>query len=91
MGETFEPLVKKYHVFYEVGPYHILVEKAHGSPTAMCRPVRGGSGFTVWVYRVSSFLEFWKMRPSSPLRQAVWTQLLSCSHGTIADGGFIMP
>ncbi|MGC2704512.1 MAG: hypothetical protein WA361_08365 [Candidatus Acidiferrales bacterium] len=42
MTEIFEALVKKYRVFYEVSPYHVLIEAAHGSPTATRQIIQAG-------------------------------------------------
>lgn len=52
MTETFELLVKKYRVFYEVSPYHVLVEEAHGSPAATRRIIQ--AGFDVDVQGISN-------------------------------------
>ena len=35
-------MVKKYRVFYEVSPYHVLIEEAHGSPTATRQIIQAG-------------------------------------------------
>jgi hypothetical protein len=37
MSEHLEQLVKKYHAFYEVSPYNIVIEEGHGSPGATRR------------------------------------------------------
>lgn len=42
MTEILEALVKKYHVFYEVWPYQVLIEAAHGSPAATRRIIQAG-------------------------------------------------
>ena len=41
MPEIPEPL-KKYRVFYEVSPYHVLLEEAHGSPAASRQIIQAG-------------------------------------------------
>ena len=52
MTEIFEQLVKKYRVFYEVSPFHVLVEEAHGSPTATRHIIQ--AGFDVDVQGISN-------------------------------------
>ncbi len=52
MTEIFELLVKKYRVFYEVSPYHVLIEEAHGSPAATRRIIQ--AGFDVDVQGISN-------------------------------------
>ena len=52
MPEMLQQLVKEYHVFYEVLPYHVLIEKGHGSPNATRRIIQGG--FNVDVHGVSN-------------------------------------
>jgi hypothetical protein len=42
MPESLELLVKKYRAFYEVSPYHELIEEAHGSPAATRHIVQAG-------------------------------------------------
>ena len=42
MTEIFEALVKKYRVFYDVSPYHVLIEATHGSPTATRQIIQAG-------------------------------------------------
>jgi hypothetical protein len=42
MVETPEPLLKKYRVFYEVSPYHVLLEEAHGSPAPTRQIIQAG-------------------------------------------------
>ena len=42
MTEIFEALVKKYRVFYDVSPYHVLIEAAHGSPAATRQIIQAG-------------------------------------------------
>ena len=51
MPETPEPF-KKYRVFYEVSPYHELIEGAHGSPAASRHIVQ--AGFDVEVIGLSN-------------------------------------
>ena len=52
MTEIFELLVKKYRVFYEVSPYQLLIEEAHGSPAATRHIIQ--AGFDVDVYGLNS-------------------------------------
>jgi hypothetical protein len=52
MPENFERLVEKYHAFYEVSPYRVLVEEGHGSPTATRQIIQ--AGFEVDVHGVSN-------------------------------------
>jgi hypothetical protein len=42
MTEILKALVKKYRVFYEVWPYQVLIEEAHGSPAATRRIIQAG-------------------------------------------------
>jgi len=42
MTEILEALVKKYRVFYEVWPYQVLIEEAHGSPAATRHIIQAG-------------------------------------------------
>jgi hypothetical protein len=34
MSENLEQLVKKYHAFFDVSPYYVVIEEKHGSPIA---------------------------------------------------------
>jgi len=52
MTEIFELLVKKYRVFYEVLPYHVVIEEAHGSPAATRHIIQ--AGFDVDVHALSN-------------------------------------
>jgi hypothetical protein len=52
MSENLEQLVKKYHAFYEVSPYHIVIEERHGSPTATRHIIQ--AGFDVHVHDLSN-------------------------------------
>lgn len=52
MPENVERLVEKYHAFYEVSPYQVLVEEGHGSPTASRKIIQ--AGFDVDVHGVSN-------------------------------------
>ena len=52
MSEILQPLVKKYRAFYEVLPYHIVIEKGHGSPNSTRSIVQ--AGFDVDVHGVSN-------------------------------------
>jgi hypothetical protein len=51
MTEIFELLAKKYRVFYEVSPYQLLIEEAHGSPAATRNIIQ--AGFDVDVQGIS--------------------------------------
>ncbi|MGB0036814.1 MAG: hypothetical protein WBP79_15195 [Candidatus Acidiferrales bacterium] len=42
MTQILEALIKKYRVFYEVWPYQVLIEEAHGSPAATRRIIQAG-------------------------------------------------
>ena len=55
MTEILEALVKKYRVFYEVSPYQVLIEKAHGPPTATRQIIQ--AGFEVDVCGLSNKVE----------------------------------
>ena len=52
MPEEFELLVKKYRVFYEVLPYHVVIEEAHGSPEETRHIIQ--AGFDVDVHGLSN-------------------------------------
>ena len=52
MPEIAELLVKKYRVFYEVLPYHVVIEEAHGSPAATRHIIQ--AGFDVDVHGLSN-------------------------------------
>ena len=52
MAEKIQQLVKEYHVFYEVLPYHVLIEEGHGSPKATKRIIQ--AGFDVDVHGLSN-------------------------------------
>ena len=55
MTEIFELLVKKYCIFYEVSPYQVLSEEAHGSPAATRQIIQ--AGFEVDVCGLSNKVE----------------------------------
>lgn len=42
MSETVQQLIEKYHAFYDVSPYHMVVEEGHGSPSATRRIIHAG-------------------------------------------------
>jgi hypothetical protein len=42
MTEILQALIKKYRAFYEVWPYQVLIEEAHGSPAATRRIIQAG-------------------------------------------------
>jgi hypothetical protein len=52
VSQTVQQLIERYHAFYEVSPYHVVVEEGHGSPTATRRIIQGG--FDVDVHGVSN-------------------------------------
>jgi hypothetical protein len=52
MSENLEQLVKKYHAFYEVSPYYVVIEEKHGSPTATRHTIQ--AGFDVDIHGVSN-------------------------------------
>ena len=52
MSEIPLPLVKKYRVFYEVLPYQVVIEEAHGSPAATRHIIQ--AGFDVDVHGLSN-------------------------------------
>jgi len=52
MSENLEQLAKKYHAFYEVSPYYLVIEEGLGSPTATRHIVQ--AGFDVDVHGVSN-------------------------------------
>jgi hypothetical protein len=56
MSESIRLLAKEHHAFYEVLPYHVVLEEGHGSPAA--RMVRIQAGFDVEVYGVNIKDEF---------------------------------
>jgi hypothetical protein len=51
MSGNFQQLITKYHAFYEVSPYHIVIEEGHGSPGATRRIIQ--AGFDVDVHGLS--------------------------------------
>jgi hypothetical protein len=55
MPELLQLLVQKYRVFYEVLPYHVVIEKAHGSPEETHHTVQ--AGFDVDVHGLSNKAE----------------------------------
>jgi hypothetical protein len=52
VSENVQQLFKRYHAFYEVLPYHVVVEERHGSPTATRRIIQ--AGFDVDVHGLSN-------------------------------------
>src|SRR5215470_233151 len=52
MVTNLQPLIQKYHVFYEVLPYNVVIEEGHGSPTASRRIIQ--AGFDVDVHGLSN-------------------------------------
>jgi hypothetical protein len=52
VSENVQQLFKRYHAFYEVLPYHLVVEERHGSPTATRRIIQ--AGFDVDVHGLSN-------------------------------------
>jgi hypothetical protein len=52
MSANPQQLVTKYRVFYEVLPYHVVIEEGHGSPTATRHMIQ--AGFDVDVHSLSN-------------------------------------
>jgi hypothetical protein len=52
MPENLQQLITKYHAFYEVSPYNIVIEEGHGSPTATRYITQ--AGFDVDVHGLSN-------------------------------------
>ena len=52
MSANPQQLVTKYRVFYEVLPYHVVIEEGHGSPTATRHMIQ--AGFDVDVHGLSN-------------------------------------
>ena len=52
MSDSLQQSVKKYHAFYEVSPYNIVVEEGNGSPNASRHMIQ--AGFDVDVHGVSN-------------------------------------
>jgi hypothetical protein len=52
MSTNFQQLIKKYHGFYEVLPYNLVIEEGHGSPTSTKRIIQ--AGFDVDVHGLSN-------------------------------------
>jgi hypothetical protein len=55
MAANLQPLIQKYHIFYEVLPYNIVIEEGHGSPTMTRRIIQ--AGFDVDVHGLSDKAE----------------------------------
>ena len=55
MPELLRLLVQKYRVFYEVLPYQVVIEEAHGSPDETHRTIQ--AGFDVDVHGLSNKAE----------------------------------
>ena len=55
MAANLQPLIQKYHVFYEVLPYNVVIEEGHGSPTTTRRIIQ--AGFDVDVHGLSDKAE----------------------------------
>jgi hypothetical protein len=51
MVENFQQLITKYHAFYEVSPYNVVIEERHGSPTETRHIIQ--AGFDVDVHGLS--------------------------------------
>jgi hypothetical protein len=60
MSEKLQKLIEAYHVFYEVSPYHVVIEEKHGSPAATRRIIQ--AGFNVDVHGLSNKIE-WELPP----------------------------
>jgi hypothetical protein len=52
MSANLQQLVTKYRVFYEVLPYHVVIEEGHGSPTATRHMIQ--TGFDIDVHGLSN-------------------------------------
>jgi len=52
MSANLQQLIKKYHAFYEVLPYNLVIEEGHGSSAVTKRIVQ--SGFDVDVHGLSN-------------------------------------
>jgi len=52
MSHDFQELVKKYHAFYEVLPYDVVIEEGHGLPNPSRQIIH--AGFDVDVHGVSN-------------------------------------
>jgi hypothetical protein len=52
MSGNLQQLITKYHAFYEVSPYNIVIEEGHGSPGATKRIIQ--AGFDVDVHGLSN-------------------------------------
>jgi len=52
MSTNLQQLIKKYHAFYEVLPYNLVIEEGHGLPTATRRIIQ--AGFDVDVHGLSN-------------------------------------
>jgi hypothetical protein len=48
MPDTIQQLAEEYHPYYEVLPYYVVIEKAHGTPAASMYRVQGG--FDIDIY-----------------------------------------
>ena len=55
MPANLQELIRKYHAFYEVSSYNLVVEEGHGSPTATRRIIQ--AGFDVDVHGLSNKAE----------------------------------
>ena len=55
MAENVSELIKEHHAFYQVTPYYVIVEDAHGRPAATRRRVH--AGFDVDIYGVKASKE----------------------------------
>lgn len=52
MLESVQQLLKRYQAFYEVSPYHVVVEEGHGSASVTRRIVN--AGFDVDLHAISN-------------------------------------
>jgi len=62
MSENLQQLIAKYHAFYELSPYNIVIEEGHGSPTATRHIIQ--AGFDVDVHGLSNKSEL-ELPPSA--------------------------
>lgn len=58
MSETVQQLIEKYHAFYDVSPYYVVVEDGHGSPSATRRIIHAGFDIDVRGLSSKSELDF---------------------------------
>src|SRR5271169_2907834 len=52
MSENLQQLVTKYHAFYDLSPYYVVIEEGHGTPNETRHIIQ--AGFNVDVHGVSN-------------------------------------